>query len=212
MLNLRGDRIICGFSRARALQGVSALALFATMVALPQSASAQVGPGSPQCPVTGTTVTCSGDVSGGVFVTPPDAYEQLILRNLTAPIRGGSNPSGAAVEFVNTNRPVTLTIEDPNAQIIPRGTRANGLVNIIGIRARTNADLAITNRARILLDAAQAEPLGTSQLGSVLGITAVYGPAASTVSVTNNGAIEITGFGDNTSVPTAINVAPQEFV
>jgi len=75
------------FGRGAFLGGASVLAMLAGgLCAAP--AAAQSFPGSAQCPIAGTVVTCTGNVATGFRAVNDAQMRELIIRDLTGPMTG----------------------------------------------------------------------------------------------------------------------------
>lgn len=201
---------------------VSMLALAASGALFSASpATAQVTPAAPECTIVGQTVTCQGNLSAGVTVTPQDTYDTLMIDNLTADITGMVS-NGAAVSFVNSSSPVTIATGASNFAIhatpVPQGTGSRSF----GILAGTTGDIRIDNNLDITSDAT-GYVLGGVYLTRVNAIRVEVArmstpsgtpPAIRSrpvVEIANNGRLEVIGASDISNSIDGIEVVSGSF-
>ena len=109
-----------------------------------------VTPESSQCTVSDKTVTCTGNLSGGVKVnSPDDTYNTLKVNTLNGDIAPEAGTSGINFnthnEAIDTygNTDITLTVDTGANGIITKGTNARG------ISARSAGDVTVTVTGKI---------------------------------------------------------------
>ncbi len=107
-------------------------------------------PGSPECTASGTTVTCTGNLSGGVKVnSPDDTYNTLEVNTLNGDIAPEAGTSGINFDTHNEatdtygNTDITLTVDTGANGITTKGTNARG------ISARSAGDVMVTVTGKI---------------------------------------------------------------
>ena len=109
-----------------------------------------VTPESSQCTVSDKTVTCTGNLSGGVKVnSPDDTYNTLEVNTLNGDIAPEAGTSGINIdtykEATDTygNTDITLTVDTGANGITTKGTNARG------ISARSAGDVTVTVTGKI---------------------------------------------------------------
>lgn len=121
---------------------VSMLALAASGALFSASpATAQVTPAAPECTIVGQAVTCQGNLSAGVTVTPQDTYDTLIIENLSASIAPVAGTIG--VEFVNGTTDINITTRASAFGISTNGDEAHGIAASVGIGSALNISNAL---------------------------------------------------------------------
>ncbi len=107
-------------------------------------------PGSPECTDSGTTVTCTGDLSGGVQVNSPHGtYNTLKVNTLNGDIAPEAGTSGINFDTHNEdtdtygNTDITLTVDTGANGITTKGTNARG------ISARSAGDVTVNVTGKI---------------------------------------------------------------
>lgn len=167
--------------------GTSALALITA-----QEARAQVTPDDPECEVTGDEVVCEGNLADGVRIEPADDFATLIVRNVDGNIDAATD-EGVAIDFVNNDAPVSISIDDDNLTVTSEPTRvsipgSSSTQDIaIGVRAQSNRDISVGSNATIEISGGE---LLTFQAG-----IAAFGEGGRTgtpnVEIVNDGSIDI---------------------
>ena len=109
-----------------------------------------VTPESSQCTVSDKTVTCTGNLSGGVKVnSPDDTYNTLKVNTLNGDIAPEAGTSGINFNTHNEatdtygNTDITLTVDTGANGITTKGTNARG------ISARSAGDVTVTVTGKI---------------------------------------------------------------
>ena len=103
-----------------------------------------------KCTVDGTTVTCTGNLSGGVKVnSPDDTYNTLEVNTLNGDIAPEAGTSGINFDTHNEdtdtygNTDITLTVDTGANGITTKGTNARG------VSARSAGDVTVTVTGKI---------------------------------------------------------------
>lgn len=108
-------------------------------IATPSAVQAQVVPGDPQCVVSGTTVTCTGDLSDGIEVDGPP-YTNLIVNSVDpAGITPNVNIDG--IDFDALNSDITINVDTTGTP----GITTTGYVSGIDALLEGNGSIDITS-------------------------------------------------------------------
>ena len=154
------------------------------LFANPQSSQAQVVPADPQCVVSGTTVTCTGDLSTGVDVDGPP-YDALNILNVDPP--GIMPASGiAGVDFTATvAQDITVNVDTSGtAGVSTTGADAEG---IFAYQVGGDGDITITSTGNVTTTGTDAEGIFARQDGGDGDISVVSTGNISTAANDANG-------------------------
>ncbi|MEM6463248.1 MAG: autotransporter domain-containing protein [Pseudomonadota bacterium] len=170
----------------------------------PQTAIAQtVGPPfAAPCVVSGTTVTCTGDVSDGIQVNP-SVIDTLIVENVDPPgITPGDGIGG--VDFDANDGDINIDVDTTGtAGIATTGDGAEG----ISAYVNGNGDVDIENTGNVTTDGGNSQGIEAIVSGSGyidilnIGNITIDGSSSPGISalVANDGAIDISNTGDITA-------------
>ena len=200
--------------RRTALLGTAAAGLM--LFGYGRSAYAQIVPPSAECPASASTVTCTGDVSSGIFIDRPTSYTDLIVEDITGDIAPGvsgragirflsfgdininSNTGEYKIETINGHgieaisgsgsQPGGFVLVDHTGDIV-----VNDGVNKAGIRARS-----FDNKIEIR-HSGDITNLGTGA-GYSDGIYARANGAGAGIRITSRGDIENSDGGKGSSI------------
>ncbi len=157
-INSESDREDCGadgavsVSRSRTICRVLLPWAVAAAMLLGGGLAAQAQSITPadKCTVDGTTVTCTGNLSGGVKVnSPDDTYNTLEVNTLNGDIAPEAGTSGINFDTHNEdtdtygNTDITLTVDTGANGITTKGTNARG------VSARSAGDVTVTVTGKI---------------------------------------------------------------
>ncbi|HEX8191778.1 MAG TPA: hypothetical protein VF552_02675, partial [Allosphingosinicella sp.] len=165
---------------------VSASALAAALLAValsPSAARAQATPGSPQCPVVGNVVTCSGALPDGVAVTG-GAYQGLTVSNVAGDMTATNRP---AIQYRTDQPNTTILLDDPDSavRLTTSGNPGDSLVGAIQTILPQNGSFSLNTN----LDIFVTEASGTGQRMQPFGI--LVAGEGGTFAITNSGDIEM---------------------
>ena len=190
-----GDEIMSWRSRVR-LGALACASAGAVVFAggLPVAAD-PVTPTSPQCTVSNTTVTCSGDLSDGVEVDAgSNVYTTLVINDLTADIE-----KKYGVKFISINDDIDISIDTGSFDII------NSENFGAGIYAWTKSDghVAVSMTGDIITSGDSSDGIFVNSGGNidikVIGNITTNGYKGDGISATSRDDIEIIVTGDITA-------------
>jgi len=182
-MSYRQERAASSLQRRSArLLAAAATALAATALT-PSLASAQATPGSPQCPVVGNVVTCSGALPDGVAVTG-GPYQGLTVSNVSGDMAATNRP----VIAYRTDQPnTTILLDDPDSavRLTTSGSPGDSLVGAIQTILPQNAGFSLSTNLDIFVN----EAAGTGQRMQPFGI--LVAGEGGTFTIVNSGDIEM---------------------
>lgn len=172
------------FNKSALTRGLAVpLAAGAVAFGVPQTTQAQVVP-QPQCVISGTTVTCTGDLSGGVEVISPNGmttYDTLDINNVAAP---GITPAAMidGIRFEgNAAQDINITVDlTGTSGIMTNGDGGNG---IFAEQSAGAGIISITSTGDISTNGQDAD-----------GIYAIQNGGDGDVSITSVGMITANGY------------------
>ena len=128
------------------------------MLLAPANIFAQTMPGDPECPISGESVTCTGDVSDGISSTST-AITDFNINNLTSPITADGN--GILIQNFGTED-VSVDIDD-SVNITVIDNISDGDSTPAGVSIFTgNLDLDVTSAATLNTSTTDFSALGLS--------------------------------------------------